>query len=155
MGGRSASCRSVTTARQLSEEDRAFMVAAASRCAQRVERVQLHEQTMRASRRWAFLAETSSALDESQEFARRAQRLVDLVVERIVDVACVEIAEGRDRQRSRSRPATRACAARSLGEHAGADPRVDAAVAKAVASGEPQLLLGPDPSGSHEQRSGA
>jgi serine/threonine-protein kinase RsbW len=144
-----------TTARQLSEEDRAFMVASASQCAQAVVRVHLHEQTTRAARRWAFLAETSSALDESQEFVRRAQRLVDVAVSRIADVARVEIAEGGDRTTVAVAARDEGVRARSLGQVAGAGPRVDAAVAQAVATGEPQLLLGPGASGSREQRSRA
>ena len=123
-------------ARDLSDEDRAFMAAAASQCAQAVERVRLHAQTERAARRWAFLAETSSALDESQEFARRAQRLVDLIVARIADLARVEITE--DGQRT-----TVAMAARDPIAKPG--PRVDVALAEAEASGEPLLLLGSDP----------
>ena len=112
-------------ARDLSDEDRAFMAAAASQCAQAVERVRLQAQTERAARRWAFLAETSSALDESQEFARRAQRLVDLIVARIADLARVELTEdGRADDGRAGRPRTRppALAARA----------VDAAVAEAA-----------------------
>jgi serine/threonine-protein kinase RsbW len=143
----------VTAARRFSEEDRAFMLAAASQCAQAVERVHLHEQTTRATRRWAFLAETSSALDESPELARRAQRLVDLVVSQLADVAQVDITEGGDR--TTVAVAARDQTVRSLEQVAGAGPGVDAAVAKAIASGEPQLLLGPGARPSHEPRSGA
>jgi serine/threonine-protein kinase RsbW len=157
VGGRSIGLLSLgfTAARQLSEEDRAFMVASASQCAQAVVRVQLHEQTTRAARRWAFLAETSSALDESQEFVRRAQRLVDVVVSRIADVACVEIAEDGNRTAVALASRDEGMRARSLGKGGGAGPLMDAAVAKAVASGKPQLLLGPSANGSDEQRSGA
>ncbi len=129
-------------ARQLSEDDRAFMVAAAGQTAQALERLRLHEQTARAGRRWAFLAETISALDELHGFRRRAQRLVDMVVSRVADLASVEITEDLERT-------TVAVAARGEGgptaplpREAGAAPREDAAVADAIASGAPQLLEG-------------
>lgn len=114
-------------ARQLSDEDRAFMVAAASQCAQAVERVRLHEQTQRAAQRWAFLAETSTALDESRAFAVGTQRLVDLAVERIADGARVEITQD---------------GVRATVAAAGCDQvALEQAVAAAVAQGEPRLVL--------------
>ena len=143
----------VTAARRFSEEERAFLVAAASQCAQAVERARLHERTARASRRWAFLAEISSALDETQEFARRAQRLVDLVVSDLSDLASVEVTEGGDR--TTIAVAARDQSMRSFGQVAIAAPGLDAAVANAIASGQPQLLLGPGGKGSDEPRSGA
>jgi serine/threonine-protein kinase RsbW len=131
----------------IAEEDRALLVAAAGQSAQAFERVRLHEETARAARWWAFLAEASSALDELQGSERRAQRLADLVVMRIADGASVELLTDDER-------VTLAVAARDPNlrdRHAGAGARLDAAVEQAIATGEPQLLHGP----RGDRRSGA
>jgi serine/threonine-protein kinase RsbW len=135
---------------QLADDDRALVVATAAQYAEALERVRLHEQTAQAARRWAFLAETTAALEQSQEFGARAQRLVEMVVTRVADLACVELADGGERT-------TAAVAARDprrLGQATHAGPGVDAAVAEAIATGQPRLL-GRDEGGARDPGSAA
>ena len=115
-------------------EDESFLVACACQCALAVERARLHDQTAEAARRSAFLARTSRALDEVQDFARRAQRLVDLIVGVYADLAWIETIE--DRQRTLIADARRD----GLSHRRPASGEPEAAARRAIASGEPQLV---------------
>jgi serine/threonine-protein kinase RsbW len=126
-------------ARAFSEEDHAFLVACAGQCTLAVGRARLREQTAEAARRSAFLARTSRALDEVQEFARRAQRLVDLVAGGYADLAWIETTE--DEQRTLVAQAHRDEASRGPTAHAASESaEAQAAVRRAMAIEEPQLI---------------
>lgn len=77
--------------RPFSQEERTFLVAIASQCAQALERARLHEETAERADRAAFLARTSRLLDEVPRLAQRAQRLVELVVPRVADWAAIDV----------------------------------------------------------------
>jgi serine/threonine-protein kinase RsbW len=66
-------------AREFTDDDRAFMVAAAGQCAQALDRAFLHERTTKEARRSAFHADASRALDEVQGFSERVRRLLTLI----------------------------------------------------------------------------
>ena len=103
---------------ELSEADRAFLVACAGQCAQALGRVLLLRRTEESARHAAFHAEASRVLDQVPGFADRVRRLVDLLERRVGEHAWLELPD---------EPAERA------------DPAVAAAVSRALSSAEPQI----------------
>ncbi|HVF75562.1 MAG TPA: SpoIIE family protein phosphatase [Acidimicrobiales bacterium] len=77
--------------RRFSKEERTFLLAIGTQCAQALERARLHEETAQRAERAAFLARTSRLLDEVPRLAQRARRLVELVVPTVADWAAVDI----------------------------------------------------------------
>jgi serine/threonine-protein kinase RsbW len=111
------------------EDDRALLTACAAQCAQALERVWLQERTLEAARRVALLAQAGRAMDEAQGFDARARRLVELIVPSLADEAWLQRPAGAD-------GALITVAAAQPAELS--DSRA-AAVARAIASGEPQI----------------
>jgi serine/threonine-protein kinase RsbW len=77
--------------REATEADRAFVEACAGQAAQALERARLREQSERAARRWALLAEVGAALEEERTVEGRIRQLVDHLVPAIADAARVEL----------------------------------------------------------------
>ncbi len=72
-------------------DERAFLVLFAELTAQAIERARLHDDAIVRTEQMVFLAELGGQLDEATTFQGRAQRLVDMLVPSIADVATVEI----------------------------------------------------------------
>ena len=77
----------------LGEDDREFLRALGRQGSQALELAELRAEASRVADRSAFLAAASRVLEESPRFAERAERLVQLVVEKLADVASIELVE--------------------------------------------------------------
>jgi serine/threonine-protein kinase RsbW len=142
-------CLGYRVPRRFSPDERAFLTALASQCAQALERARLHRETVQRAQRSAFLARLSSALDEVPGLTERARRLVDLVVPGVASWASVDLAGAENIRRVAEAPAW------SLVEQvaaAGCRLEPDAvarATATAVATGKVQWVEGPHSPGDN------
>lgn len=79
-----------STPRVLEADERAFLEALASQCAQALERARLYEAELRARERLATLAEASTQLSASLDYDETLQRLALLCVPRLADWCVVD-----------------------------------------------------------------
>jgi serine/threonine-protein kinase RsbW len=121
-------------------EQRAFFEACAAQAAQAIERSELQALARAAARRAAFLARAGGVMDDARGLDERARRLLELVVGEVAEGALLELRSPRAEAMliEAADPRTRA-ELQDLGERRPSDPR-DAAVARAMQGGEPQLV---------------
>lgn len=79
--------------RPLGEDDRDFLHALGRQGSQALERVELRAEASRTAAQSSFLAAARRALEEPVRFTERGERLVRLAVEKLADVASIELVE--------------------------------------------------------------
>ena len=123
--------------RELAEDDREFLHALGRQGGQALERAELHSEVARAAERSDFLASTSRALEELVGLTERADRLVRLAVERLADVASVELVEDASTRRLAHARALPNEDGRGVGVEPGCLVEL---VTQAVTGGRPKVL---------------
>jgi serine/threonine-protein kinase RsbW len=123
--------------RRLDEDDRELLHALGRQGGQAMQRAELHAEAARAAARSDFLASSGRALEELVGFGERAERLVQLAVQQLAEVASVELVEDETTRRLAQ--------ARALpnqdGQAVGVEPgSLVELVTRAVTGGRPKLL---------------
>ena len=85
-------CVASSTRVQFDSDEQSFLVLFAELTAQGLQVAKLHDDTARRAQQASFIAQMSRVLDDTMSFTARCQRLVDLLVPELADLATVECA---------------------------------------------------------------